>query len=411
MHKEEIGNQPGGADSNLPPVAYAWKYLSGLTELPHRASASDAELAAADWLSEQLAGMGYQVERQDFAAPRDTLYAGPPLIFVGVVGAVFLGLAFPWVGALASVLATLPLIGEMLGRSWDFDLLLRRHPSRNVVARHNVSGTPPRVVVMAHYDTQKGSQLFHPGFAPFVTPLFSLAYLALALVPLTLIIRAIWPADWTGPVLAAAGIVLLAVGAFLTLCRFTGRYINGANDNGSGTAVALALARRLAESGEPRAGEVVFVFTGSEEVGERGAKHFFRTGGKTLSRSDTRVINLDNIGAGRLHYLLGEGMLKYLPYDPGLLALAARRAEREGAGFLTPLKNLLLPTDGLIASTNGFPAITFIAMNDQGKIPHYHWHSDVLANVEQDLIDQEEEVLWRYLGDVRQAARSAGRAQ
>ncbi len=396
---------------NRTPVSYAWKYLSGLTELPHRASASDAELAAADWLAEQLAGMDYQVERQNFAAPRDTLYAGPPLVFVGVVAAASLGLALPWVGALAAVLIALPMIGEMMGRSWDFDLLLRRYPSRNVVARHSADGTLPRVVVMAHYDTQKGSLLFHPRFASFITPLFSLAYLALALVPLTLVIRAIWPANWNGLALVAASLILLAVAAFLTLSRFTGRYVNGANDNGSGTAVALALARRLAESGEAGAGDVVFVFTGSEEVGERGAKHFFRTGGKTLSRSDTRVINLDNIGAGRLHYLLGEGMLKYLPYDPGLRALAARRAEREGPGFLTPLKNLLLPTDGLIASTNGFPAITFVAMNDQGKIPHYHWHSDVLANVEQGLIDQEEEVLWRYLGDVRQAARTAGRAQ
>ena len=396
---------------NRIPVFYAWKYLSGLTGLPHRASASEAELAAAGWLTEQLAGMGYQVERQDFAAPRDTLYAGPSLVFVGVVAAASLGLALPWLGALASVLAILPLIGEMMGSSWDFDLLLRRHPSRNVVARHKVSGTPPRVVVMAHYDTQKGSLLFHPSFAPFVAPLFSLAYLALALVPLTLVFSAIRPAGWIGPVLAAAGLVLLAVAAFLTLCRFTGRYINGANDNGSGTAVAMALARRLAESGEAGAGDVAFIFTGSEEVGERGAKHFFRAGGKTLSRSDTRVINLDNIGAGRLHYLLGEGMLKYLPYDPGLLTLAARRAELEGQEFLTPLKNLLLPTDGLIASTNGYPAITFIAMNDQGRIPHYHWHSDVLANVEQALMDREEEVLWRYLGDVLQAAWSAGRAQ
>lgn len=400
---------------NQPLASYAWKYLSELTELtPHRASASEAELAAADWLADQLQGMGYEVERQDFAAPRDTLYAGPPLVFFGVVAAASLGLALPWAGALAAVLFALPMIGDMLGRSWDFDLLLRRHPSRNVVARRNAGGAPPRVVVMAHYDTQKGSLLFHPRFAPFITPLFSLAYLALALIPLTLVIRAFWPAaTWTGLVLMVASLVLLAVAAFLTLSRFTGRYINGANDNGSGTAVALALARRLAESGgtgEGGAGDVAFVFTGSEEVGERGAKHFFRASAKAPSRRDTHVINLDNIGAGHLHYLLGEGMLAYLPYDPGLLSLAARRAEQEEAGFLTPLKNLLLPTDGLIASANGFPAITFIAMNEQGKIPHYHWHTDVLANVERNLIDREEEVLWRYLSDVRQSPQSAGRS-
>jgi len=262
---------------------------------------------------------------------------------------------------------------------------------------------------MAHYDTQKGSLLFHPRFAPFITPLFSLAYLGLTAIPLALVIRGVWPAAaWTSLVIWVAGLVLLGVAAFLTLSRYTGRYINGANDNGSGTAVTLALAQRLAEAGDEKAGDVVFVFTGSEEVGERGAKHYFRTTGKTLSREHTRVVNLDNIGGGRLHYLLGEGMLVYQPYDRELIALAERRSSQEEPGFLTPIKNLLLPTDGLMATANGFRAITFIAMDQQGKIPHYHWHTDVLENVDRDLVEREEGLLWRFLEDVRSRLEQAG---
>ncbi len=391
-------------------TSYAWRYLTDLTELlPHRASASEAELRAAEWLTEQLERLGFSVERQEFTAPRDTLYAAPPFVFLGVLAAASIGIAWPWVGAILAVLITLPLVGDMLGKPWDFDLLLNQHRSRNVVARRGDDSKPPRVVVMAHYDTQKGSLLFHPRFAPFITPLFSLAYLGLAVIPLALVIRGVWPAAaWTSLVIWVAGLVLLGVAAFLTLSRYTGRYINGANDNGSGTAVTLALAQRLAEAGDEKAGDVVFVFTGSEEVGERGAKHYFRTTGKTLSREHTRVVNLDNIGGGRLHYLLGEGMLVYQPYDRELIALAERRSSQEEPGFLTPIKNLLLPTDGLMATANGFRAITFIAMDQQGKIPHYHWHTDVLENVDRDLVEREEGLLWRFLKDVRSLLEQVG---
>ncbi|MGE5590648.1 MAG: M28 family metallopeptidase [Bacillota bacterium] len=391
-------------------TSYAWRYLTDLTELlPHRASASEAELRAADWLTERLQYLGYTVERQEFTAPRDTLYAGPPFVFLGVLAAASVGVAWPLVGAALAILFSLPMIGDMLGKPWDFDLLLSQHRSRNVVARRGDGGKPPRLVIMAHYDTQKGSLLFHPRFAPFITPLFTLAYLCLAVIPAALILRAVWPAaSWTGLVVWVAGLVLLAVAAFLTLCRYTGRYINGANDNGSGTAVALALAQRLAEAGDENAGDVVFVFTGSEEVGERGAKHYFRTAGKGLSPQQTRVVNLDNIGGGRLHYLLGEGMLAYKPYDRELIALAERRAAQEESGFLTPVKNLLLPTDGLMATVYGFRAITFISMDEQGRIPHYHWHTDVLDNVDRDLVEREEALLWRYVGDVRKKLEQAG---
>lgn len=391
-------------------TSYAWRYLTDLTELlPHRASASLAELRAAEWLTERLQHLGYTVERQEFTAPRDTLYAGPPFVFLGVLAAGTVGVAWPLVGAALAVLFSLPMIGDMLGKPWDFDLLLNQHRSRNVVARRGDDSKPPRLVIMAHYDTQKGSLLFHPRFASFITPLFTLAYVGLAVIPLALIVRAIWPAAaWTGLVTWVAGLVLLAVAAFLTLCRYTGRYINGANDNGSGTAVALALAQRLAEAGDEKAGDVVFVFTGSEEVGERGAKHYFRTTGRSLSHERTRVINLDNIGRGRLHYLLGEGMLAYQPYDRELIALAEQRASREESGFLTPVKNLLLPTDGLMATVYRFRAITFIAMDEQGRIPHYHWHTDILANVDRDLVEREEDLLWRYLGDVRASLEQTG---
>lgn len=383
----------------------AWKYLEGLCRLGPRGSTTQGERQAAAWLAQQLAGLGYAVEMQAFMGPRHTLYWGPAAVIAGMLLARWLAAWSAPLGLAAMVALLVPVVGEMLGTRVNFDLLLPKGPSQNVIARrsHPEAPSPSRgaagaltVVIAAHYDTQRGTWLFAPGFRPWLRPFFTTVYAALALVPLgTALGRALPGWTWLPAVVNGASVWLAATGAFLLLSWATGRDVQGANDNGSGVAVALALAERWQR--EPIPGlEPVFLFTGCEEVGTRGMQHFLAAGG---AAPGTVFLNLDNVGGGRLRYLLGEGMLVYRPYDPDLVALAEAVAPGV-SDAIRPLPNLLLPTDALPVAVAGYPVLTLLAAEDDGSIPNYHWHSDVLENVDRETVALTQAFAWSLLTEL-----------
>lgn len=380
----------------------SWKYLEQLARLPARGSATEGERTAARWLHEQLQALGYHVETQPFQSPRHTLYLGPTIVIVVLLGTLWLSQALPALAAFLAAAAFVPLVGEMLGAGVNFNLLLPKSPSQNVIARPARGGSggedaAPDVVVVAHYDTQWGSWLFAPGFRRFLQPFFIVTYAGLVLAFVAIVFRWVLPqAVWTDTMASVAAVILVVSGVFLFGSWLTGRPVPGANDNGSGVAVALALADRWMEQANLHGDRAItpwFVFTGCEEVGLRGMHRFLADA--TLER-DTIFINLDNVGGGRLRYFLGEGMLAYQKYDAELIDLAAAISQRHG-GRVKPLKNWLLPTDGLLPAKAGFKAISFLAIGDDQMIPNYHWHSDTIDNVDRDVVEFTEQFVWELL--------------
>jgi hypothetical protein len=87
----------------------------------------------------------------------------------------------------------------------------------------------------------------------------------------------------------------LGFGDFGTLSRQSqGRIHHGADDNASGTAVMLDLARRLGRLQLRPARSVVFVAFSGEELGLYGSRHF--VGRSPLIASTRAMINLDMVG-------------------------------------------------------------------------------------------------------------------
>ena len=107
------------------------------------------------------------------------------------------------------------------------------------------------------------------------------------------------------------------------------RIYNGADDNASGTAAVLELARAFA----PLAGElessVAFVAFSAEELGLRGSRHFVAHPPFELERL-RGVINLDMIGRGEEDLIFGEGA----PDAPELAAAIERANDGAGEGRL-----------------------------------------------------------------------------
>lgn len=104
----------------------------------------------------------------------------------------------------------------------------------------------------------------------------------------------------------------------------------GANDNGSGAALVLELARRL--QAKPLANaEVFFVWWGAEEEGLCGSRHFVRRFGPQLDQDKFYLINADCVGVGEfLVVSTGLGLFRRRPIDPTLVWRVEQIAARLG---------------------------------------------------------------------------------
>ena len=124
--------------------------------------------------------------------------------------------------------------------------------------------------------------------------------------------------------------------------------------------------------------EVWFVATGSEEVGTVGMKAFLKQYESELR--DALIINLDNLGSGSVCYITREGMAKRY-YSDRRIVSAARRAAREADLMVKPREYRGLSTDATVALARGFRAMSVMAFDINGRLPHWHQVTDTTANV------------------------------
>ena len=307
-----------------------------------REAGTPAGVTARDIVAEHLEALGYRVERQRFSFFPSSLDGFP--VFGAGVGALALlvlpllaGARAPaWAAALllAAGLAALTLtaLGIGLGR-----LRLGGAPREDANLIATRGGAPVRRWVVAHLDTKAQAQSMAGRLvAVWVIGLAVAALAALALLRL-------WGAV---PLPLAGATMLLAVvaGALAGRGRLRGTS-QGARDNGTGVAAALAAAERSNDAGTG------ILITGAEEFGLVGARVFVAQAGERLR--DAVIVNLDTIDQeGELALVSHDGRGAELARreSPGLAAAGlAARLRRLPAGILT---------DSLPFARAGVPAIT-----------------------------------------------------
>ncbi|WP_433334626.1 M28 family metallopeptidase [Spirillospora sp. CA-294931] len=176
--------------------------------------------------------------------------------------------------------------------------------------------------------------------------------------------------------------VLLALGAALMVESMRSPTTPGANDNASGVAAVLELARRLAAAPLPGT-EVLVVFPGGEEVGNAGMRAWLRDVRPGLDPSTTLVVNLDAVGsAGDLAVSEREGLSTGFADDDVALALAAAGQED------VPLQVAGIPnaTDAVLARHAGLRTISLLSLAD-GWIGHLHRRTDTPDRVSARTLD------------------------
>lgn len=373
-------------------------FLRELCAFPHRGSATKEERKAASLIRGKLEEFGYKVIVQEFHATRDNFYLLPvQVLFLAIVaGLLSLFSSLSWLSLLLLVYGLALLFMEVSG--FDIDLtVMPRFKSQNIYTLPDK--LPSKlVIVSAHYDTQRGSFIFHPSFIDRIPLLFGVSYLSVGLMLLGVILRFFS--------LVSSSFWLLSIGVALSFLVFlvflfawiTGRYTQGANDNGSGTALALFLAQdyKMNRADYPSDTEVLFLFTGNEEGGTKGMKAFLRKMSQELPRDATKFIVLDNLGTGKVTFLAGEGMILYRKAGKELLEVA-RELKKTFPAEIQEQKNLLLPTDSLPVATKGFQTISFLGKDEKGRLGNYHYFTDIFENVDQDFLRLEENFFKEYL--------------
>jgi Zn-dependent M28 family amino/carboxypeptidase len=160
--------------------------------------------------------------------------------------------------------------------------------------------------------------------------------------------------------------------------------VPGANDNLSGVAALLELARALQE--RPVQGvRVLLVSTGSEESFMEGMRGFARRHFGSLPRESTEIVCLDSVGSPELILIEGEGMLRMRDYTPELRDRIAGVAARAGIHLRRRLR-LGLATDGLIALKAGYRSAAIGSVTEY-KLPlNYHSPQDTADRLHYDTV-------------------------
>lgn len=347
-------------------------------------SASAGELQAAEWIAARLEQEGAREVRIEQERAHGTYWW--PLGLLALGGALAALSRSRLVRLLGGGACAAAIADDVSGgRLWFRRAALPQRPTWNVLAETGDPRAARTVVVVAHHDAAHWSLLFAPHLPAFAGRRFPrLLERANTTPPVMLPVVG-------GPLLVAlSGLLgsralrrlgaLLSLGTAATMAEIGSRsVVPGANDNLSGVATVLGLARTLRE--RPVDGvRVLLVSTGSEESFMEGMQAFARRHFPALPLDRTHVICVDTVGSPTLMQLEGEGMLFMRDYPEPFKALVSAVADEQGVRMVRGLR-FRNATDGLIALKAGYPTVMLGSVNEFKAPANYHWPSDVPENV------------------------------
>lgn len=386
------------------------RFLRDLCALPHRGAATSNEAQAVRILQTYLVNMGASVRTEPFQTPRT-----------------YVTIVYWLIGGLLVSLALVPATGVAVGLVWYFILLAwlyfnwrysfitkfpPQHTAHNVVGRWPAaqSGESTRkVILMAHYDTAPVSLLYGPKQqAGFRTSLiFSLG--------LMLAVGVVATVEALGAGLPYITYFRYGLMAYFVVQAVTGTlgywlrgYTNGASDNATGVAAALATADRLRAAGVPNL-DVEVVLTSAEEAGMIGAYHYVEAHQRGWNRARTLAINFDTLGAGQLTVIEQTGTLETIRYDNAPTQLARQLLQTDTfRGRARMGRWHTADFDSVWFVRNRIPVLALCAQDADGRMPRIHQPDDTLAPVDttplHTAVDLAEAVIneWKEGGEERE---------
>lgn len=147
----------------------------------------------------------------------------------------------------------------------------------------------------------------------------------------------------------------------------------GANDNGSGTAVAIEMARAMAADGE--FDDVCFVLFGAEEIGLLGSIHYVSTLTNAEQQAMAAMLNFDMLGVGSGWPLGGSGQI---------VETIADQAQALGLDYFLSDLPANVGSDHAAFIEAGIDAVIINCFCD----PNYHTSQDASVFVDADRLQE-----------------------
>ncbi|MDX6730673.1 MAG: hypothetical protein QOC54_621 [Baekduia sp.] len=358
--------------------------LAALDRLP--CSAGEAE--AARWIAQRLQASGARVVVDEETVHGTYFTPLGVLNAAGAAAGVAVLTGHRRTGGLIGTLAAAGIWQDLTGgRHRTLRRFLKRQTTTNVIGEIGAPDAARTLVVHAHHDAARTSFIFDQGAARFMTerlpgvmdridrwpPLMGLVIGGPAAVAVS--------AFTGGRKTALLGAAFAAGTAAIMAHMIREPVVPGANDNLSGVAVLLEVARRLQERPPPADVRVILLSAGAEEANQEGMLAYARRHFGELPVESTSFLCLDTVGSPELVLIEGEGFLRMYEYpsqQKERVAAAARDADvplRRGMRFT-------VATDGLVPLRRGYEVAALGSVTEHLVPANYHWPTDTADNVD-----------------------------
>jgi hypothetical protein len=348
----------------------------------HRPSASIGERRAAEWLLERLreAGTDAEIEVED----NHGTYWWPLGLASAAGAAAGIAALRGWrtVGAAIGAAAAAAIADDFPPGGKRFRRLLSRRSAFQVVGTIGPADAERTVVLVAHHDAAHAGLVFHPAIPQLADRLGLIEgndTSPMLMAPVVGGPAAVAAGAITGSrLLTRLGTVLSAGSAAAFADIGSREAVPGANDNATGVAVLIAIARALAE--RPAESLRVMLVSTSEEALCEGMQSFRERHFDDLSPDSTFFLSIDTVGSPHLLVLRGEGMLRMREYPAAALDLVDGLAEELDIDLFPNLR-LRNATDGVFPLAAGYPCAALCSCTDLKQPANYHWPTDLPENV------------------------------
>ena len=371
--------------------------VAGLAGFERRGAGTDAERRAARWLCADPAGGARKLQIEPFWCRPNWALAHAWHVALGLTGSL-LSVSTPLVGVVLIPVALLSVLADALLGISPGRRLTPERASQNVVGPLPTGERKPvRLIITAGYDAGRMGLAYRDlpraasarardltrGLVPGWLGWLVIALAWLAAVAIVRLEGSNGTAIGVAQLIPTVGLVL-ALALLLELS--SAEFGPSAGDNGSGVAVAIALARAL-DAAPPHRVSVELVLEGAGDGPGIGLRRYLRARRGALAPANALVVGIAACTAGAPRWWVSDGALVPLRYFARLRELCADVARDEPHLGARPHRGRGA-SPALPARVAQLPAITIGCLDERGLVPRSHQRRDAVEQLDAAALDR-----------------------